>query len=170
MTLEVRFRYNTHKYVVWLFHLDENLGFQESSPLLFAPAAGNVAYDEAIPKDGRGDMDRVLTGELDCSRSARLLSRKGNIKRTCVLEFISDRGSTVGSGLVGKEVSQYLLLFLADDGQGELNELGPRLSRGAVGRRNVVEILLAVHKGDMELPEPLRGDAGNLREGWYNSG
>jgi len=163
-------RYNTHKYVISLFHLDENLGLQERNPLLFAPAAGNFACDEAIPKDGWGDMDRVLTGELDCSTSARFLPRKARIKRTCVLEFVSDGGSTVWSGFVGKEVSQGLLLVLTDDGQGELNELGPRLSRGAAGRRNVVEILLAVHKGDMELPKLFWTDTGNLRVGRHNSG
>jgi len=66
---------------------------------------------------------------------------------------------------VGKEVSQRPLLVLADDWQGELNELGPSLGRGAIGRRDVVEILLTVHKGEVELPEPLRGDTGNLRKG-----
>lgn len=66
---------------------------------------------------------------------------------------------------MGKEVSQRPLLVLADDGQGELNELGPSLGRGTVGRRDVVKILLAVHKGEVELPELLRGDTGNLRKG-----
>jgi len=76
MTLEDQVCYNIHKYIILLFHLDENLGFQESSPLLLTPAAGNVAYDETIPKDGWRDMDRVLTGEFDFLRSARLLSRE----------------------------------------------------------------------------------------------
>jgi hypothetical protein len=49
--------YNTHKYLISPFHSDENLGLQESSPLLFAPATGNLARDEAIPKDCRGDVD-----------------------------------------------------------------------------------------------------------------
>jgi len=66
---------------------------------------------------------------------------------------------------VGKEVSQHPLLVLADDGQGELNELGPSLGRSAVGRRDVVEILLAVHEGEVELPELIRGDTRNLRGG-----
>ena len=66
---------------------------------------------------------------------------------------------------MGKEVSQRPLLVLADDGQGELNELGPSLGRGTVGRRDVVKILLGVHKGEVELPELLRGDTGNLRKG-----
>ena len=66
---------------------------------------------------------------------------------------------------MGKEVSQRPLLVLADDGQGELDELDPSLGRSAIGRRNIVEILLAVHKGDVELPEFLRGDTGHLREG-----
>jgi len=143
-THEDRLCYNIHKYVISLFRLDENLGFQERSPLLFAPAAGNFACDEAIPKDSRRDVDRVLTGEFNC-----------------VLEFIGDRSSTVGSGLVGKKVSQDLLLVLADDGQGELNEFGPRLSGGAVGRRNVIEIILAVHKGDVELPKLFGTDTGD---------
>jgi hypothetical protein len=108
-------------------------------------------------------MDRVLTGELDCLGSATLLLRRASgTKRTGVFEFIGDRGATVGSGLVGKEVSQRPLFVLTDDGQGELNELGPSLGRGAVGRRDVVEILLAVHKGDVELPELLWGNTGNL--------
>lgn len=82
--------------------------------------------------------------------------KEAGTKRTGVFEFIGDRSTTVRSGFVGKEVSQCLLLVLADDGQSELNELGPGLGRGAFGRRDVVEILLTVHKGDMELPEVLR--------------
>ena len=90
-------------------------------------------------------------------------------ERTGVLEVIGDGGTTVGSGLMGKEVSQGLLLVRADDGQGEVNQLGPGLARGAAGRRDVVEILLAVHEGEMELPELLRGDAGDLKEGRCHS-
>lgn len=67
---------DTREYLISLFCLDENLGFQEGGPLLFAPAAGNVAYDESIPKDSGGDMDRILTGELDCVRLATLLLRR----------------------------------------------------------------------------------------------
>ena len=63
-----------------------------------------------------------------------------------------------------KEFSQGFFLVCADDGQGEVNQLGPSLARGAAGRRDVVEILLTVHEGQMELPELLRGDAGDLRE------
>jgi len=63
---------------------------------------------------------------------------------------------------VGHEVSQSVLLIRADDGQGNVNELGPGLGRGAVRGGNVVEILLSVHEGDMEFPELLRSDAGNL--------
>ena len=85
------------------------------------------------------------------------------IKRTGVLELIGDRDTTIGSGFVGQEVSQDLLLIRADDGQGKLNELGPGLGRGAVRGRNVVEVLLTVHEGDMEVPELLRSDTGNLR-------
>jgi len=136
--------YNTHKYLISPFHSDENLGLQESSPLLFAPATGNFACDEAIPKDGWGDMDRVLTGKLDC-----------------ILELISDCGTTVWSGFVGEEVSQDLLFVLAGDGQSKLNDLGPGLGRGATGRRDVVEILLTIHKGEMEFPELLGGNAGD---------
>ena len=66
---------------------------------------------------------------------------------------------------MGKEVSQGLLLVTAHDGQGEFNELLPGLSRGTVGRRDVVEILLTVHEGDMEFPELLGGDTSNLRKG-----
>ena len=118
---EVRLCYNTHKYAISLFCLDENLGLQESSPLFFAPAAGNLARDESVPKDGGGDMNRVLTGELDYSGSARLLLRRNWDKRTGVFEFIGDRGTTVGGGLVGKKVSQGPFFVRTDDGQGELN-------------------------------------------------
>ena len=41
--------YNTHEYVILSLYLNEDLGFQESSPLLFAPAAGNVSSNETIP-------------------------------------------------------------------------------------------------------------------------
>ena len=65
--------HNTLKYLILLFHLDENFGFQESGPLLFTPAAGDVTGDETIPKDGWGNVDRVLTGELDCLTFVRFL-------------------------------------------------------------------------------------------------
>jgi len=162
---EGRLCYNTHEYLISLFRLDENLGFQEAGPLLFAPAAGNVAYDESIPKDSGGDMDRILTRKLDCSRLATLLLQEPGTKRTGVFEFIGDRRTTVRSSFVSKEISQHPPFVLADDGQGELNELGPSLGRGAVGRRDIVEILLAIHKGEVEIPELLWGDTGNLRGG-----
>ena len=53
------------------------------------------------------------------------------------------------------------LLVLTDDWQGKLNELSPGLSRSA---GDLVQILLAVHEGEMELPELFWGDAG-LRKG-----
>jgi len=98
-------------------------------------------------------MDRVLTGELDG-----------------VLKFVSNCGTTVGSGLVGKEVGQGPLLVLADDGQGKFDELGPGLRRGAGGRGDVIKVILAVHKGDMEFPELSRADAGNSQCGLVNEG
>ena len=61
-----------------------------------------------------------------------------------------------------KEASQALLFVRTDDGQGELNELSPRLGGGAFGGRDVVEILLTVHESDMEVPELFWGDAGDL--------
>ena len=82
---------------------------------------------------------------------------------TGVLEFIGDRGTTIWSGFVNEEVSQLLLLARTDDWQGKLNELGPGLCRSAGGRRDVIEILLTIHEGEMEFPELFRGDAGDLR-------
>lgn len=69
---------------------------------------------------------------------------------------------------MGEEIVKLPLFILADDGQGELNELGPGLSGGALGRRDVVEILLAVHKCEMELPELLWRNSDNLIEEWYS--
>jgi len=143
-TYKAQLHYSTYKYLFSLFRLDENLGLEKGSPLLFAPATGNFAGNETIPEDGWGDMDRVLTGELNC-----------------VLEFVSDRITAVGSALVGEEVSQLLLFVLADNGQGELDELGPSLNRSAVGRGNIVEILLMTHEGEMKGPELLGANTGN---------
>ena len=66
---------------------------------------------------------------------------------------------------MGEELGQFLLFVITDDGQDKLNELSPGFDRGAVGRRDVIEILLTVHKGEMKLPELLRANAGNLGEG-----
>ena len=69
-----------------------------------------------------------------------------------------------------KEVSQCPFLVWADDGQCEIDELGPGLGGGAARGRNIVEILLTVHEGEVELPELFRGYTGNLKEGRCNSG
>ena len=82
---------------------------------------------------------------------------------TGVLEFIGDRGTTIWSGFVNEEVSQHLLLARTDDWQSKLNELGPCLGRSAGGGRDVVEILLTVHEGEMEFPELFWGGPGDLR-------
>lgn len=66
---------------------------------------------------------------------------------------------------MGEELSQGPLFVFTDDRQGELDELCPGLSRGAVGGRFVIEIFLTVHKGEMKLPKLLRGNADNLGEG-----
>ena len=110
-------------------------------------------------------MDRVLTGELDCSRSAGLLPYKDGAKHTCILEFVGDCVTAVGGSLVGEELGQPPLFVITDNGQGQLDELSPGLKRGTVGRRDVKEILLTVHKGEMKLPELLWAKAGNLEEG-----
>ena len=65
---------------------------------------------------------------------------------------------------MGKEVGQGPLLVLADDGQGEFDELGPSLRRGAVSRGDVIKVLLAIHKGDVEFPELFRADTNKLKE------
>lgn len=84
---------------------------------------------------------------------------------TSVFKFVSDRETTVGSGLVGKEIGQGPLLVLANDGQGKFDELGPGLCRGAAGSWDVIKIFLAIHKGDMEFPELFRAETDNLGEG-----
>ena len=81
---------------------------------------------------------------------------------TGILEFIGDRGATIWSGFVDEEASQDILLIHADDRQGQLNELGPGLGRSAGGRRDIVEIFLTVHEGEMEFPELFWGGPGDL--------